>query len=160
LIGAPYLNKANGGFYSETDANRARVEHLEGILQFWGYMSVVDSFQHWIYTNHDLATDPSACDDKWVELWSRYMVGIDYTGLEHFMGNRWRRQLHIFQLPFYYIEYGLAQLGAVQVWGNSLKNQAGALADYRKALALGGTVKLPDLFRTAGAKLAFDTQTL
>jgi oligoendopeptidase F len=160
LIGAPYLSKANGGFYSDADANRARVEHLEGILQFWGYMSVVDSFQHWIYTHHDLATDPSACDDKWVELWSRYMVGIDYTGLEHFMGNRWRRQLHIFQLPFYYIEYGLAQLGAVQVWGNSLKNQAGALADYRKALALGGTVKLPDLFRTAGAKLAFDTQTL
>jgi len=160
LIGAPYLSKANGGFYSETDANRARVEHLEGILQFWGYMSVVDSFQHWIYTHHDIATDPSACDEKWAELWSRYMVGIDYTGLEHFLSNRWRRQLHIFQLPFYYIEYGLAQLGAVQVWSNALNNQAGALADYRKALALGGTVKLPDLFATAGAKLAFDTQTL
>jgi len=160
LIGAPYLSKTNGGFYSDADANRARVEHLEGMIQFWGYMSVVDMFQHWIYTHHDLATDPVACDEQWAELWSRYMVGIDYTGLEQFLGNRWRRQLHIFQLPFYYIEYGLAQLGAAQVWANSLKNQAGALADYRKALALGGTVKLPDLFKTAGAKLAFDSQTL
>lgn len=160
LIGAPYLNKANGGFYIEADVNRARVEHLEGMIQFWGYMSVVDMFQHWIYTNHDHATDPAACDEKWAELWSRYMVGIDFTGLEHFLGNRWRRQLHIFQLPFYYIEYGLAQLGAAQVWANSLKNQSGALADYRKALALGGTVKLPELFKTAGAKLAFDSQTL
>lgn len=160
LIGAPYLNKANGGFYTEADVNRARVEHLEGMIQFWGYMSVVDMFQHWIYTNHDHATDPAACDEKWAELWSRYMVGIDFTGLEHFLGNRWRRQLHIFQLPFYYIEYGLAQLGAAQVWANSLKNQSGALADYRKALALGGTVKLPELFKTAGAKLAFDSQTL
>jgi oligoendopeptidase F len=76
------------------------------------------------------------------------------------LGNRWRRQLHIYQLPFYYIEYGLAQLGAVQVWGNSLIDQAGALGDYRRALALGGTVKLPELFSTAGAKLAFDRQTL
>jgi len=160
LIGAPYLSKSNGGFYSDADANRARVEHLEGMIQFWGYMSVVDMFQHWIYTHHDLATDPVACDDQWAELWSRYMVGIDYTGLEQFLGNRWRRQLHIFQIPFYYIEYGLAQLGAAQVWANSLKNQAGALADYRKALALGGTAKLPDLFKTAGAKLAFDSQTL
>lgn len=160
LIGAPYLNKANGGFYDDADANRARVEHLEGIITFWGYMSVVDMFQHWIYANHDRATDPSACDDQWAELWDRYMVGIDYTGLETYLGNRWRRQLHIYQLPFYYIEYGLAQLGAVQVWGNSLINQAGALDDYRKALALGGTVKLPELFSTAGAKLAFDSQTL
>ncbi|MCU0480841.1 MAG: M3 family oligoendopeptidase [Anaerolineae bacterium] len=160
LIGAPYLNKANGGFYVDADANRARVEHLEGMIQFWGYMSVVDMFQHWIYTNHDHATDPAACDEKWMELWSRYMVGIDFSGLEAYLGNRWRRQLHIFQLPFYYIEYGLAQLGAAQVWANSLNNQAGALADYRKALALGGTVKLPDLFQTAGAKLSFDSQTL
>jgi oligoendopeptidase F len=130
------------------------------MIQFWGYMSVVDMFQHWIYTNHDHATDPAACDEKWMELWSRYMVGIDFSGLEAYLGNRWRRQLHIFQLPFYYIEYGLAQLGAAQVWANSLNNQAGALADYRKALALGGTVKLPDLFQTAGAKLSFDSQTL
>ena len=69
-------------------------------------------------------------------------------------------ELHIFQIPFYYIEYGLAQLGAVQVWGNALGDQAGAVARYRRALALGGTVTLPELYATAGAKFAFDVETL
>jgi oligoendopeptidase F len=73
---------------------------------------------------------------------------------------RWQRQLHIYQVPFYYVEYGLAQLGAVQVWRNALKDQAKAIADYRSALALGATVPLPQLFAAAGAKFAFDTATL
>ena len=72
----------------------------------------------------------------------------------------WHRKLHIHQIPFYYVEYGLAQLGAVQVWRNSLKDQAGAVAAYRKALSLGGTVPLPQLFAAAGAKFAFDASIL
>ncbi len=84
----------------------------------------------------------------------------DWSGFEEYRKTGWHRKLHIFQVPFYYIEYGLAQLGAVQVWGNSLKNPTKAIGEYRRALALGGTVPLPVLFRTAGARLAFDADTL
>jgi oligoendopeptidase F len=160
LIASPYLASEQGGFYSVEDAARARIEHLEGIITFWPYMAVVDSFQHWIYTHHEEATDPAKCDEKWMELWGRFMKGIDFSGLEDYLPNRWRRQSHIFQNPFYYIEYGLAQLGAVQVWANSLKDQAKATQQYRYALALGNTEPLPKLFEAAGARLSFDAPTL
>ncbi|MCA9892651.1 MAG: M3 family oligoendopeptidase, partial [Anaerolineae bacterium] len=160
LLAAPYLTRDKGGFYSEDEAARARVEHLEGSIVFWPYMAIVDAFQHWVYTSGDAALDPANCDAKWTELWHTYKKGVDYSGLEDWVATGWQRKLHIYQIPFYYIEYGLAQLGAVQVWGNSLKDQAGALANYRKALSLGGTAKLPDLFAAAGAKLAFDATTM
>jgi len=85
---------------------------------------------------------------------------VDWSGLEQVKQTGWHRKLHIHQLPFYYLEYGLAQLGAVQLFGNAIKDQAGAVAAYRKALALGGTVSLPQLFATAGARFAFDSATL
>ncbi|HVU14076.1 MAG TPA: hypothetical protein VHD90_22510, partial [Phototrophicaceae bacterium] len=100
------------------------------------------------------------CDEKWGELWDRFTPGVDYSGLEDVKVTGWQRKLHIFQIPFYYVDYGIAQLGAVQVWRNSLRDQAKAVADYRKALALGGTVTLPKLFETAGAKFAMDAATL
>lgn len=160
LLGAPYLTKDKGGFYNESDAARARLEHLESNINFWPYMAVVDAFQHWVYTNHKAATDAANCDAKWGELWDRFMGGIDYSGFDDVKVTGWHRKLHIFQIPFYYIEYGLAQLGAVQVWGNSLTDQAGAIQSYLNALALGGTATLPALFQTAGAKFAFDADTL
>jgi oligoendopeptidase F len=82
--------------------------------------------------------------------------GVDWSGLEQVKGTGWQRKLHIHQVPFYYVEYGLAQLGAVQIFGNALKDQKKAVADYRRALSLGGMVTLPELFKTAGAKFAFD----
>jgi len=88
------------------------------------------------------------------------MPGIDCSGLDDDKKTYWHRQSHIHTLPFYYIEYGLAQLGAVQVWANALKDQKQAVADYRKALALGSTVSLPELFEAAGAKFSFDAKTL
>ncbi len=88
------------------------------------------------------------------------MPGVDWSGLEDAEETGWHRKLHIHQHPFYYIEYGLAQLGAMQIWRNALKDQEGAVASYRRALALGGTVTLPELYAAAGAKLAFDAQTL
>ncbi|MCA9947886.1 MAG: M3 family oligoendopeptidase, partial [Anaerolineales bacterium] len=136
LLGAPYLTKDKGGFYNESDAARARLEHLESNINFWPYMAVVDAFQHWVYTNHKAATDAANCDAKWGELWDRFMGGIDYSGFDDVKVTGWHRKLHIFQIPFYYIEYGLAQLGAVQVWGNSLTDQAGAIQSYLNALAL------------------------
>ena len=160
LLAAPYLAGEKGGFYSPADAARARIEHLEGCLLFWPYMAVVDAFQHWVYENPDAATNPANCDETWGGLWDRFMRGVDWSGLEEEKVTGWHRKLHIFQVPFYYVEYGLAQLGAMQVWRNALQDQALAVANYRKALALGGTVTLPELFATAGAKFTFDPQTI
>ncbi len=88
------------------------------------------------------------------------MPGVDWSGLEEEMKTGWQRKLHIHTDPFYYVEYGLAQLGAVQVWRNALADQAAAVAAYRRALALGGTASLPELFAAAGARFAMDPGTL
>ncbi len=158
LLGAPYL--VDSGMYTEAESKRARIEHLEGIIEFWPYMSLVDMFQHWMYENPEEGSDPEKCDAKWNELNARYLPSIDRSGVEHLIPAQWHRQGHIHQSPFYYIEYGLAQLGAVQVWANALKDQSKAVREYRAALALGATVTLPELFQTAGARLAFDAKTL
>jgi oligoendopeptidase F len=160
LLAAPYLAKDQGGVYSDADAARARIEHLESEMLFWPYMAVVDAFQHWVYENPDAALDGGNCDAEWARQWNRFMVGVDWSGLEQEMTTGWHRKLHIHEVPFYYVEYGLAQLGAVQVWANALRDQAGAVANYRRALALGGTVSLPQLYAAAGARFAFDTATL
>jgi oligoendopeptidase F len=160
LLASPYLPAREGGFYSDQDAAYALVEHLQNLILFWPFMAAVDAFQHWVYENHDAATDPANCDQKWVELWRRFIPGVDWNGLEAQEMTGWHRKLHIHQAPFYYVEYGLAQLGAVQVWRNSLEDQAGAVARYRKALSLGSTVTLPQLYAAAGAKFAFDAATL
>ncbi|MDZ4672415.1 MAG: M3 family oligoendopeptidase [Phototrophicales bacterium] len=158
LLASPYLTHEFGGYFDEKDAAIDRISHLEKILFFWPYMAVVDSFQQWAYTNPE-GRDPKACDQKWAELWSRF-IKVDYEGLEDIRATGWHRKQHIFNYPMYYVEYGLAQLGAVQVWGNALTNQEKAVADYRKALALGGTRSLPELYGTAGVKFAFDAETL
>jgi len=123
-------------------------------------MAVVDAFQHWVYENPQTAADPGNCDAEWDALWLRFMPGVDWSGLEQERMTGWHRKLHIFQVPFYYVEYGLASLGAMQVWRNAIRDQAGAVAAYRKALALGGTVPLPALYETAGARFAMDAGTL
>jgi oligoendopeptidase F len=104
--------------------------------------------------------DPAECDNQWVKCWRRFMVGTDYSGYEDVEKTGWHRKLHIYQVPLYYIEYGLAQLGAVQVWAHSLNDPAKALKDYCFALSLGGTRSLPDLFSAAGANFSLDASTL
>lgn len=160
LLAAPYLTRPYGGFYNSQEAARARIEHLEGILLFWPYMAVVDAFQHWVYENPEAAADPARCDACWDQTWKRFMPGVDWSGLEQERITGWHRKLHIHQVPFYYVEYGLAQIGAVQVWRRALTDQAGAVAAYRKALALGNTATLPELFAAAGARFAFDAAIL
>ncbi|MBI4962807.1 MAG: M3 family oligoendopeptidase [Desulfomonile tiedjei] len=160
LLAAPYLSEQEGGFYSPADAARARAEHLERGILFWPYMAVVDAFQHWVYENASEALNPSACDAQWRLVWERFVPWIDWSGLEDQLVTGWQRKLHIHTVPFYYVEYGLAQLGATQIWSNALRDQTAAVASYRKALALGGTVPLPDLYEAAGARLAFDRHTL
>jgi oligoendopeptidase F len=160
FLSYPYLMEEEGGFYNTRDGARACLEHLERSLRFWPYMAVVDAFQHWVYENPEAAAKPINCDTKWGELWDRFMVGQDWSGLEEEKMTGWHRKLHIHQDPFYYVEYGLAQLGAVQIWRNALADQTAAVSAYRRALSLGGTVTLPELYAAAGVKFAFDSTTL
>ena len=128
LLGSPFLTKENGGYYTEAEAARARIEHLEGMILFWPFMAVVDSFQQWVYENQKAGANPVACDKKWAELWDRFIPSVDYSGLEEVKATGWHRKLHIHQIPFYYVEYGLAQLGAVQIFGNAIRNHKKAVA--------------------------------
>ena len=160
LLAGPYLEASKGGFYSAEDARRAFSSHLESSILFWPYMAVVDGFQQWAYTHPEQAVVADECDAAWESLWKRFMPGVDWSGLEEERKTGWHRKLHIFQIPFYYVEYGLAQLGAGQVWRNSLRDQSQAVAAYRNALALGGTVTLPQLYQTAQAKFTFEAGTL
>jgi oligoendopeptidase F len=160
LLAAPYLTHEFGGFYTPAEAARARIEHLEGIVTFLPYMAVVDAFQHWVYTHPEEARNAAQCDAAWDDLWTRFMPGVDWTGYEAARVTGWHRKPHIFGSPFYYVEYGMAQVGALQVWRNARQDQAQAVAAYRQALALGNTRTLPELFAAAGAEFRFDTAML
>jgi oligoendopeptidase F len=157
LLAAPSLNERDGGYYDDEGYRRARIDHLEGILDLLPWVATVDAFQHWLYTNPE-AADRDTRDAYWRDLWDRFDPHTDWSGLEAERVARWYKQLHLFLYPFYYIEYGIAQLGALQVWRNSLTDHAGAVADYRQALALGGTKPLPELFGAAGAKLIWNAK--
>jgi len=154
LLASPHLAKPTGYFTPE-DHRRAWLEHLEDVLLSLVHIASVDAFQTWIYTTPDGA-DAVARDEAWLRIRSRFERGVDWGGLERERVARWYRQLHIFMYPFYYIEYGIAQIGALQIWRNSLADHAGAVARYREALALGAVRALPDMYRTAGARLSFD----
>jgi oligoendopeptidase F len=160
LLALPYLHVENGGYYNDEEHARATIELLERILTFLPYMAVVDGFQHWVYENTHAALDPANCDATWAALWDRFMVGVDWSGFEQEKATGWHRKRHIFARPFYYVEYGMAYLGAVQIWKNALTDQESALKAYRRSLALGGTVPLPDLYAAADIKFAFDTDTI
>lgn len=160
LLAAPYLTRDDGGFYTPAEAARARMEHLSGIVTFLPYMAVVDAFQHWVYTHPKAAADPAALDEMWDGLWGRFMRGVDWSSFEAERMSGWHRKLHIFHAPFYYVEYGMAHVGALQVWRNALRDQREAVATYRSALKLGGTRPLPALFRAAGAEFRFDEPML
>jgi oligoendopeptidase F len=158
LLAAPHLALPTG-FYSASDAADAQVEHLEDILVGLPHIACVDAFQHWIYTD-GIDASPADRDAKWLGLRARFEPEVDYSGLDPQRLTRWYRQSHIHTAPFYYIEYGLAQLAALQVWQRSRRNTAEALAGYKEALSLGGTRTLPEIFATAGASLVFDATTM
>ncbi len=154
LLAAPYLTEPPGYFTPE-EARSAWLEQLEDVLVSLAHIASVDAFQTWIYTSEE-GGDPDARDRAWVAIRSRFEPGLDWSGLEAERAARWYRQLHIFLYPFYYIEYGIAQLGALQIWRHSLEDPEGAVRRYREALALGATRPLPEIYRTAGAALVFD----
>ena len=116
----------------------------------------MDAFQHWIYTNPEHTVVDR--DNFWNELLDRFGGNIDWSGHEAARTKMWHRQSHIFLVPFYYIEYGIAQLGALGVWNNSKSDRTKALANYKKALSLGGSRPLPELFEAANIPFSFDTE--
>ena len=154
LLGNQFLEE----FYSGLDANRARRTHLEGIIGIFPWIATVDAFQHWIYTHpgHTRAARAVA----WLELMDRFGGEVDWSGYDKSRAYLWHRQLHIFIHPFYYIEYGIAQLGALQVWANSRRDKAKAMNDYKNSLALGGSQPLPQLFEAAGCPFDFSARTI
>ena len=154
LLGAEFLEE----FYPAAEANRARKTHFEGIIGFFPWMAVVDAFQHWIYTHPDHTR--SEREAAYGQLMDRFGGDVDYAGYAAARLHSWHRQLHIFLYPFYYVEYGIAQLGALQVWANSKADRARALLAYKKGLSLGGSRPLPELFQAAGCRLEFSAETI
>lgn len=141
-------------FESPEELNRAKRHQLERVITIFPWIAIVDKFQHWVYENpmHTL----SERSDKWTEILSEFSTDeIDITGLEKYRESSWQRQLHIFEVPFYYIEYGIAQLGAIGLWKQFKQDKSLALQHYIKALSLGGTKTLPELYEAAGLKFDF-----
>jgi oligoendopeptidase F len=154
LLGARRLES----FYQSADMDRSNRKLLEGIVLILPWIATVDAFQHWIYRHPDHARAERRA--AWRDLLERFGGDVDYTGYEEARDHSWHRQLHIFLYPFYYIEYGIAQLGALQIWQRSLSDRAAAVADYKKALALGGARPLPELFAAAGIRFDFSAQII
>ena len=157
LLASPFMDRQSGGYYTPDEERRSRAELLEGIVLFFPHCASVDAFQQWIYVD-EAGRDADARDAKWLELRRRFEGNaVDWSGLDRERIARWYQQPHFFSSPFYYIEYGIAQLGALQVWRNSLDDPKEAVRKYREALSLGATRPLPELFKAAGARLIFDS---
>jgi len=154
LLGQPYLEE----FYPKKEADRARAGHLEDLLSTYTWVATIDAFQHWVYTDpgHSRADRKNA----WLDLRRRLGGGEDWSGYGEAQSYNWHRQLHLFTVPFYYIEYGIAQTGALQVWRNAKKDRKKAIAKYREGESLGWTRPLPELFRAAGLKFDFSEKTI
>ena len=139
-----------GAFYPNAeDLYRAREEHLEDILKVLPWIAQIDAFQHWVYTNPTHSIEERSA--QWLVLSKRFGTGLtDWTGFEDLQAHSWQRQLHLYEVPFYYIEYGIAQLGAIGVWKNSLENETKAIEQYKAGLSLGYTRSLPEIYEAAG----------
>jgi oligoendopeptidase F len=154
LLAYPYLKH----FYSDTDAHRAIRTHLENLAKMLPWIATIDAFQHWIYSHPDHTQAERAA--YWLELDQRFGPAVDWTGLEPFRESMWHRQLHPFTVPLYYIEYGIAQLGALQMWLQFRRDRKKAIENYRSALTLGGSRPLPELFAAAELKFNFGPETM
>ena len=146
-------------FTNEEDLRRAKIQHLESIIETLPWVATVDKFQHWMYENPTHTAEQRT--EAWVRIYNEFTDSVmDWSGLEKYRAYLWQRQLHIYEVPFYYIEYGIAQLGALQLWLHSRRNEAGAIAKYREAMSLGGSRPLPELFAAAGLDFSFGPEAM
>ncbi len=133
---------------------RARREQLEGIIRILPWIAAIDKFQHWLYTHPGHSHEER--DAQWTAIMREFSSPlVDWSGYEHFLATGWQGQLHLFEVPFYYIEYGISQLGALAVWKNYRKDPEQALRQYEEALSLGYSRPIPEIYRTAGIRYDF-----
>ena len=136
------------------ELKRAKLEHMEKILGILPWIAMVDKFQHWVYENPKHSVKDRL--DKWTEIADEFSSGVtDWSGLEEVRAVTWQKQLHLYEVPFYYIEYGMAQLGAIAVWRNYKTNPEKAVNQYMDALRLGYTKPISEIYSTAGIKFDF-----
>ena len=146
-------------FSNKEELTRAKEHQLERVITIFPWIAVIDKFQHWVYEN------PQHTTAERINNWNAILLEfqdsvIDYSGLENYRSNMWQRQLHLFEVPFYYIEYGIAQLGAIGMWMQFKNDKQKALDNYCTALSLGATQTLPDLYKTAGLKFDFSPEQI
>lgn len=146
-------------FSNDEDLIRAKQHQLERVITIFPWIAVIDKFQHWMYEH------PAHTREERTENWMRILKEfsgnvMDFSGLEHYRANAWQRQLHLFEVPFYYIEYGIAQLGAIGLWMQFKQDPSKALENYCRALELGGTRTLPELYKAAGLDFDFSPEKI
>lgn len=136
-------------FNNEADLKRAKEHQLERTITIFPWIAIIDKFQHWVYEHPKHTIEERTA--TWMQILKEFSgTGIDYTGLDEYRATGWQRQLHLFEVPFYYIEYGIAQLGAIGLWMQYKQNPQQAIQNYMNALSLGGTKTLPELYQAAG----------
>lgn len=141
-------------FSNKKDLSRAKLKELEKVITIFPWIATIDKFQHWIYENPTHTVDERT--EKWMGILADFSSPVvDFSRLEEYRKSGWQRQLHLFEVPFYYIEYGIAQLGAIGLWMQFKKDKEKALDNYTKALSLGGTRTLPELYEAAGLDFNF-----
>jgi len=150
LLTQPWWDK----FYESEEADRARRTHLEGVVFLLPWIATIDSFQHWIYANPGHSREERA--EVWLSIRDKFGSDMDWTGHTDFRELSWQQQGHLFGVPFYYIEYGIAQLGSLQLWKTQMSDPQKALDDYANAMSLGNTRTLPELFSAADLELGFN----
>jgi oligoendopeptidase F len=153
LLARPYL----GEFYNADDLRKILNDQIKSAVSFFPWNAMIDAFQHWVYTADENGRE--ARKTKWADLERRYRPWTEWSGLEVYRDIVWQYP-HVFDSPFYYIEYGIAQLAAFRVWLNSLEDKARAVKSYKSALSLGGSRPLPELFKAAGAKFSLSEETI
>ena len=147
-------------FYEDkNDQNRAMKEHLEDVLGVLPWIAQIDAFQHWVYENPSHSVEERK--NEWKSLSTRFGTGLtDWSGYEETRDTSWQRQMHLFEVPFYYIEYGIAQLGALGIWKNSQSDYNKAISDYKNALALGYSKSIVEIYNTAGITFDFSSKNV
>src|SRR5262249_9056535 len=141
-------------FSSNEDLKRAKEEHLEDLIETLPWVATIDKFQHWVYEN---PTHTSADRIKnWNRIFDQFADTVtDWSGLQEAKDYFWQKQLHLYEVPLYYMEYGMAQLGAIAVWRNFKRDRAQGLQGYKNALSLGYTRTIPEIYKAAGIRFDF-----
>ena len=145
------MDKWSTFFTDAEELKRAKEHQLERVITIFPWIATIDKFQHWVYEHPQHSLEERT--EAWLRILNEFSTNtVDFSGLEEYRKISWQRQLHLFEVPFYYIEYGIAQLGAIGLWMQYKKNPEQALNNYINALSLGGTKPLPELYKAAGLK--------